>query len=670
MNRRFVTTLLLALAYALGLSAQYTRKTDLPTLYIETFDGRDITSKTEYKYCRMHYVDESDLVTDYDSVSIRGRGNSTWKLSKKPYKIKFNKKEKFLGKGYAKAKKWTLLANAGDKTLMRNAVTSAMGEFASLKFNPAAKFVDMVLNGTYMGTYQISDQVDVRPHRVDIAEQNYPLAAGDDITGGYLLEVDGWKEGNYFVTNNYQAPVRISYPDEDEIDASQTNYIKAHVNKFDAALKSSNFTDSLKGYRAYVDTASLIDWYICTEVSANIDGFYSTFFYKEQGNDRLFWGPLWDYDIAYNNDHRVKSEHGLTSSVRSMMVDIAYNGSKNWVIRMWEDPWFQRTVYQRFKELMDSGMVDYLKMKIDSLAEVLSQSQELNYQKWGIDKKMYHEMVLYSSYDQYVADLKTFIVERCAYLSESFFSRKPQEPTPPFVPEDFYYHLVNANSKKAMEAAAAGIVQNTNDAGKEAQDWIVKRVGESYQLISRSTNQALNDPTAGSVGPTTNVGTQLNLAEPDAQNKRQLWNIVPQGTAGYYNLENVYSQHLANLQGGSSNNNTPILSYTSDSRNGQSLNRLWFLVANGPLPTDIVGITPIEPEEYALAYNPETQMLHFGAEEPDKLAFSVRVFTASGQLVGTFQASQHFSMADQRPGFYIVAWTVSGKTRSVKFRKN
>ena len=142
-------TLLWCLIAAASAQAQYTQKSDLPTIYIETFDGTAITSKDVYKYCRLHYVDEQGVVTSYDSVSIRGRGNSTWNMSKKPYRIKFQNKEKFLGKGYAKAKKWTLLANAGDKTMMRNAVTSAMGEFTTLKFNPAAKFVDMVLNNTY-----------------------------------------------------------------------------------------------------------------------------------------------------------------------------------------------------------------------------------------------------------------------------------------------------------------------------------------------------------------------------------------------------------------------------------------------------------------------------------------------------------------------------------------
>ena len=167
------------------------RLTNLPHVYINTFDGYGIYSKTEYVYARMWYVDEEDNVQFYDSLMIRGRGNATWGLAKRPYKLKFQNKEKLLGKGYANAKKWTLLANHGDKTLIRNAVTSLMGERAGLKFNPAAKFVDLTLNDRYQGNYQISDQVEVRPHRVNIAEQDFPLTDDSDISGGYLLEGDG-----------------------------------------------------------------------------------------------------------------------------------------------------------------------------------------------------------------------------------------------------------------------------------------------------------------------------------------------------------------------------------------------------------------------------------------------------------------------------------------------
>ncbi len=650
--------------------AQYVKKTDLPTVYIETFDGKTISSKEVYKYCRLHYVDESGYVTSYDSVSIRGRGNSTWGLSKKPYKIKFLNKEKFLGKGFAKCKKWTLLANAGDKTMIRNALTSCLGEFTSLAFNPAAKFVDLVLNDQYQGTYQISDQVDVRPHRVNITEQDYPVNDSTDISGGYLLEVDGFKDGNYFVTSRYQAPIRIHYPDDEEINTQQSRYIKEHVKKFETALASADFGDPQTGYRAYVDTVSLIDWYLCTEISANIDGFFSTYFYKEQGDDRLFWGPLWDYDIAYNNDQRVWSEQGLSSSVNAMMADIAYSGSKKWVNRMWDDPWFQKTVYSRYRQLLDKGLVDYMQSKIDSLSALLGQSQELNYEKWGISRKMYHEMVLYSSYDQYVSDLRTFVTEHCAYLEQAFAERKPIEPTPPFKPADCYYHMVNAKTMKAIGVADNLAVQQTNDRESESQDWYLKAVGDYFQIVNRSTELVLNDPTMGEIGPTTNVGTQLNTVTPDESDSRQLWNIVPQGTAGYYNLENVFSQHVANLSGGSAEDNTAILSYTSDSRNSESQNRLWYLVANGPLPVDITAIERVdEPENYALAYNPQAQLLHFGSDTPQALTFMAHVYALNGRRVGAFRANESFSMGKMATGVYVVTWNVGGHTRSAKFRK-
>ena len=189
---------------------------------------------------------------------------------------------------------------------------------------------------------------------VDIAEQPYPIADTTDITGGYLLEVDGFKDGNCFTSTTYQAPVTIHYPEDEEIEWRQNNYIRNFINNiFESALSSQDFTNPETGYKAYVDTTSLIDWYLCTEISANIDGFWSTFCYKEKGDQRLYWGPLWDYDIAYNNDHRVQNDMRLQSSVNQLMADIGYNGSKKWVNRMWEDPWFQKAVYTRYKELIE-----------------------------------------------------------------------------------------------------------------------------------------------------------------------------------------------------------------------------------------------------------------------------------------------------------------------------
>lgn len=668
-----ILTILMTGMASLPGHAQWQRKTNLPAVYINTEKNAPVTSKENYIYSTLRYVSEKDKVTTYDSTQIRGRGNSTWNLSKKPYRIKFHEKEKLLGKERANAKSWTLIANAADKTMMRNAVTSSMGEFTSLPFNPAYKFVDLILNNNYYGTYQISDQVEVRKKRVNVTEQDYPLGDNADITGGYLLEVDGWADGNYFTTKQQQVPIRIHYPDEDEIAPSQNQYISDYVGKFEQALFSNDFTDPEKGYRPYVDSLTLADWYICTEVSANIDGFYSIYFYKEQQDPHLYWGPLWDYDIAYSNDYRVQNEQHLSSTQNTLMTDIGYGKARQWFCRMWEDPWFYNLINRRYNELLDAGLVDHMNATIDSLVTLLGESQKLNYQKWGISTRMYHETVLYSSYDQYVSDLRQFISTHTAWLKTAFADKKASGPTPPFTALNYYYRITSANTQKPIEVSDGNAVtQYAEQKGREQQEWYVKPTANGhFQIINRAKQLAMNDPTSGSTTATTNVGTHLNAVAPNENSESQLWDFIPQGTKGYYNLLNVKTQHVANLQGGSNADGTAILSYTNDTRNSTSMNRLWYITSTGtPLPEDITGInTPAEPEDYALAYNPATQSLHFGSAEPQKLSFTARILTADGRQAGEFRADETFSAAHLPAGLYIVTWSAGGHQRSTKFMK-
>lgn len=675
-------TFILFFVFCLNALSQttYVRKTNLPHIYIETFNRKAITSKETYIYATMHYVDEDDVVTTYDSMQIRGRGNSTWGLSKKPYRIKFMNKEKFLGKGYANAKKWTLMANAGDKTLMRNAVTSLMGDFLGIKNNPARKFVDVTLNGTYIGNYQINDQIEVRPHRVNIKEQDYPLTDESDITGGYLLEVDGFQDGNCFTTSMYSVPVRIHYPDDEEISTQQNTYIRNYIRQFEQALASSTFDDPEKGYRAMVDTTSLLNWFIATEVSGNIDGYYSTYFYKEQNDPLLYWGPLWDYDIAYANDNR----KGDTS--RQLMTDVGYGQTRNWVNRMWEDAWFGKAVNRRYKEVVEAGLQDYMYNQIDSISALLAESQALNYKKWGISTRMLRERVLYSSYDQYVVDLKSYIKTHISYLQTAFANKRAPEPTPPFEAGNYWYRITNAKTGNALDtynkngAAGDAVCTWRNSESIESQMWKIQPVGDYFMLINKVGDVALNDPTPGTSTATTNTGTQLNVAVANPNDNRQLWTITPQGTEGYYNLTNKYTKHTANLNGGGDSNGTSVLSYTTDSRNSSSMNRLWYIIADTEIESEEPdnpdtpdepedepdAIASVEPAEYALAYNPSTHTLHFGSETPELLSFDVQVVSANGVVVKTFKANENCSLADLPRATYIIRWNAGGKTRSTK----
>ncbi len=666
MNKSLTTAITLVfLLFCCATNAQqYTRKTNLPHVIINTLDGRSITSKDVYVYSNIYYVDEKDNVLAFDSTRIRGRGNSTWNMSKKPYKIKFAEKQKLLGKGYANAKTWTLLANAGDKTLMRNAVTSLMGDFLGLKNNPAHKFVDVTLNGSYLGTYHISDQIEVRPHRVDVAEQDDPLTEDSNISGGYLLEVDGFHDGNCFSTASQGVYIRVHYPEEETISYEQNKYIRNYINTFERALFSSDFTDETNGYRQYVDSASLVNWFLVTEISANIDGYYSTYFYKDKDDPYLYFGPIWDYDIAYNNDSRIPNTQ------TKLMDESGYGDAKKWVHRMWEDPWFGNLVNKRFEEVVGAGLEDYLYTQIDSIAELINESQTLNYNRWGISTRMYHEIVLYSSYQQYVSDLKSFIRSHLSYLSGAFKNKKAKVPTPVFSAGDYWYRIANAKVGNCLDVNGGSVCTWAQQDSRESQLWKVVPVDDYFVLINKVSGLALTDGTVGYSTETTNTGTNLSVAELNLGDESQHWQLVPQGYEGYYNLVNRKSLHTANVSGGSTSNGASIVSYTTDSKNSTSVNRLWSISGVEKIEVDEpeTAIAMVEPEEYALAYNPQSRVLHFGSETPESLTFVVNVHSVNGSLVRSFVASEVCSVADLPSGVYVISWKVSGKIRNVKVR--
>ena len=725
-SHRYLLCLLLAcLAWPLALMAQepeepfdpwskpVQRLTNLPHIYIDTFTGAAISSKTAYVYARMWYVDEYDIIQFFDSLSIRGRGNSTWSLAKKPYKLKFKEKTKLLGTGYAKAKKWTLLANHGDKTLLRNALTSLMGEQAGLPFNPAVKFVDLTLNGNYVGTYQLSDQVEVRAHRVKTNEQDYPLTEDSDISGGYLLESDGFKDfhtapywdaeeqrnltpDGFYTTRDI--PIRIHYPEAEELDPSQADYIHTFIQQFENILMGSDFADPERGYRQYVDSTTLANWYLCTEMTANIDGFFSTYFYKHRKDDRLYWGPLWDYDIAYNNDNRTRGDTNDTSL--QLMKDYGYGMLKEWIRRMWQDPWFAQLLYRRYTEMLDSGMEDYLNHKIDSLTQLIDASQQLNYQRWGISTRVLRERVLFSTYDQYIADLRTFLRRHLPYLKTAFAALLPEpidpvDPVDPDDPEDddtvvpafpadslSYYAISNAGTGTFidLDEVTGEIWSQPRNDESESQQWQIIPLHNGYRwIVNRLTGYALNDPTEGNPTPTTLTGAHLNVVEPDSLDVRQQWDIVAQ-SGNAYNLINRFSHHGLNLSGGSSAPGAPILSYTNDERNATSNNRKWRIEEVGKVAPDdpvdpddpddpdnpSVGIADLSEVDYALAYDPQSGRLHFGSDDLVALTFPVRVYDRSGHLVRTFRASAGTSLAALPRGLYIITWTAASRRHTVK----
>ena len=563
------------------------RVSDRPHLYIYTRNGVAITSKKTWTAAEMYYIDEHDSILHYDDLDIRARGNSTYSNGsayKMPYRIRFGEAVQFLGPDRANARNWTLMANAYDKTMMRNALTAELSDLVGLPWAPGARFVDVTMNGIYIGTYQISDHPEAAPGRVEL-----PEGQGDDIS--YFLECDGYADHTVIRTAVKNVAVRIHSP-KDNLTTSQKNYVKSFMDDFENRLFGAQFKDPVKGYRAVVDSVTLADWYILDELSGNVDGFWSQYFYKKAGDKRLCFGPVWDYDIAYANDNR----KGDTS--RQLMKDVGYeldhNGS--WIQRMWEDPWFQRLINRRYAELLADGLQQKLLAKVDSLAAELAETQAVNYAKYGYKTEVLRQRLFHDNYDAYVKDLKDFLNTRIPFLSEAFgklvTGEEPweEEPeTPAFEADESSYYMFRTeavDSKEMMmraynEATVRSMARNTSD----SQLWVVRKVGDAWQILTHTFAQAITDPGQADG----NLALQTANEEDDAQ----LWYFVPQLTGHRYNLVNVQSGRMAYLRGGSSlaNNGNYIISSAVED-GSKDLQAIWSVIPGTEIPVGI-GTLPV-----------------------------------------------------------------------------
>ncbi len=434
------------------------RLTEIPTVYIDTEGSATVTGKSNYVKGTLTVMSADPAeCCDALPMGVRGRGNSTWNMPKKPYRVKFDSKVNFLDLP-AKAKSWVFLANYADKSLMRNAIAFEISSFVGMEYTPSIRFVDVVLNGEYLGNYMVTDQTEVAKGRVPVESQEVTDTEEPAITGGYLIELDGFADGEPVWFQTPQGiKVTVKYPKDDEINEAQLDYITRYVREFESRLFADNFSDPAAGYRSMADTESLVNWYIACELTANSDSFWSTYMYKKRGDDRLYFGPMWDYDIAFNNDSRIGD------ATRKLMRDSAH-APLTWIKRLWQDAWFRSAVNARWKELVDSGIEEYLLGKVEDYAALIDASQKLNFKKWDIlSRKVYNELVVFPTYREGVDYLKSFISARVAFLTESFAA---DDPTGWAVDIDtsVQYRLMHSAGSWLSESAATCILSSGEDA--------------------------------------------------------------------------------------------------------------------------------------------------------------------------------------------------------------
>ncbi len=402
-------------------------KKNLPVITIKTKDGAQIRDKKTYIKGTVTisdpdglYWDTPELVLEMTENGIRGRGNTTWDMPKKPYKLKFDDKVSIFG--LPADKEWVLLANYADKTLLRNVVAMKLSEIVGMKWTPAMLPVEVYLNNDYIGCYTFSEHKKVSKNRVNLNIATETDNTGDLVTGDYYLEIESRQDEKVcFLSDINHIPMMFSDPEEPT--QAQQVYVKTYFRDAEIALNGSDFTDPQKGWQKYIDIESFAKAFIVNELTKNIDGNMrkSSFITKERGK-KLEMYHLWDYDLTIGNcDYMASMSNGIATNgpegwfIKTTSMDQGIN----WFIRLSQDPAFCAKVkeiwnrsYPQFVDVIDF---------IDRQARLIDDAQTRNFQRWDIlGTYVWPNMVVTGKYSSEVAYMKDFYAKRLEWLNDAF----------------------------------------------------------------------------------------------------------------------------------------------------------------------------------------------------------------------------------------------------------
>lgn len=326
----------------------------LPVIYIDTENGVDVVSKEEYINSNIFIQGNKLYGNQYDGeAKIKGRGNTSWYMPKKPYKIKLDSKADLFG--FGKNKHWVLLANYTDNSLLRNKTAYDMSNELGL-VSMESTWVDVIFNGEYAGDYQLCEHIRIDKNRVDIEniedlveeignsifdnnkndfnddadqrdelieemcenfswidsgivlynEKSYHVVdyydKDIDITNGYLFELsDEYDEVSKFLTNKGMK-VMINSPEYAFSSEKMQNYCVDLWNDFEEACSSKNgFNAKGQHYSEIGDMDSMVSYLLLNELFGNFDAYYKSRYAYIGDNKKINFGPVWDFDYSSGN---------------------------------------------------------------------------------------------------------------------------------------------------------------------------------------------------------------------------------------------------------------------------------------------------------------------------------------------------------------------------------
>ena len=356
--------------YTISIDWLTDRIAEVPRIDIDIDYGEYVTSKDYYLNANLKITGYGIYEDFEDSIQIKGRGNTSWGQSKKPYRLKFEEKVKPFG--LTKGKSWVLLANAQKGSLMANAVSMKIGQMAGSQYTNHIVPVEVYMNGSYMGSYMFTEKVGLANNSVDVDEDT-----------GYLLELDTYYDETYrFHTDEYNLPVNVKEPDLTEYSYEVANTrmttIMDDMNSLCRALANDNNIEQ------HIDMDAFARFYLANDLSLNqeINHPKSTFLFNENENDantKIKFGPIWDFDWGYGYEN---SGDYCYSGSKKDLIWTNYSSSGSVGYLFWQDltktDAFKKHYYKVWKEFIENNSIDELLEYIDSYYNFAKESFQNN----------------------------------------------------------------------------------------------------------------------------------------------------------------------------------------------------------------------------------------------------------------------------------------------------
>lgn len=370
---------------------------------IVTENSATVSSRESYVNCTVAVNSDAEQWNYFGTAKIRGRGNSTWYwYPKKPYRIKLDQKSELLG--LKDNSDWVLLANYRDPTMLMNTFVFNIGSGLGLPYTNNTRFVELTLNGEYVGLYQLTEQIEQGNNRVKI-----------DQTGGILLalDVDDGPENSPDATNNfwssiYYMPISIKYPND--VTKAQLNAVKTDFALLENAIKNADY----KSVDGILDIQSFIDYMIIQELVYNVevDAPRSIFIHKNN-NGKWTMGPLWDFDAGFDFDwSTMYTGHNYFASYKELVLGTdPVNHTKGYHVAsfftdMFKSKQFVSEYKARWLDIKDKFMSEYWVIT-QKYANGFNSAIAENANRWPIDK----------NYQTETTKMEQWLRNRIGYLS-------------------------------------------------------------------------------------------------------------------------------------------------------------------------------------------------------------------------------------------------------------